>query len=78
MMAFQFQALLSLPDRIAQIEAATGRDCGYARLGRLTPLATEKARAGAERDAQAAPQVWGDEMVISNGDFSVVRPSVPK
>ena len=59
MMAFQFRALLSLPDRIAEIEAATGRDCGYARTGRLTPLPTEKTRAGAERDLAAAPETWG-------------------
>ncbi|MFK7944292.1 MAG: NAD(P)/FAD-dependent oxidoreductase [Paracoccaceae bacterium] len=60
MMAFQFHALLSLETRIAEIESATGRDCGYARTGRLTPLATEKARAGAERDVAAQPDTWGN------------------
>lgn len=60
MMAFQFHALLSLSARIAEIEAATGQDCGYARTGRLTPLGTEKLRAGAERDAAAAPDTWGE------------------
>lgn len=60
MMEFQFCALLSLSDRIAEIEAATRRSCGYARTGRLTPLPTEKARAGAERDVMAAPETWGD------------------
>lgn len=65
MMEFQFRALLSLADRVAEIETATGLDCGYARLGRLTPLPTEKARAGAERDAEAAPGVWGDAAAFS-------------
>ena len=67
MMAFQFQALLSLSDRIAEIEAATGLECGYARTGRLTPLPTEKARAGAERDLVAAPEVWG-----ANASFEIL------
>lgn len=60
MMEFQFRALLSLEARIAGIEAATRRSCGYARTGRVTPLPTEKARAGAERDVDAAPATWGD------------------
>lgn len=59
MMVFQFRALLALSDRIAEIEAATGHACGYARTGRLTPLGSEKARAAAERDAAAAPETWG-------------------
>ncbi|MEM9140328.1 MAG: FAD-binding oxidoreductase [Pseudomonadota bacterium] len=60
MMAFQFQALLDLPGRIAEIEAATGLSAGYARTGRWTPLGTEKARARAEADVDAAPTTWGD------------------
>ena len=59
MMAFQFHALLALETRIAEIEAATGLHCGYARTGRLTPLATAKMREAAERDVAAAPQTWG-------------------
>lgn len=59
-MQFQFRALLSLEERIARIEAATGISTGYARTGRLTPLATARARAGAERDVAAAPDTWGD------------------
>lgn len=35
---FQFDALLSLEDEIAKIEAATGIACGYRRSGRLIPL----------------------------------------
>ena len=60
MMRFQFEALLDLPEHIARLEEETGLRTGYHRSGRLTPLPTEKARAGAERDAEAAPDVWGD------------------
>ncbi|OHV84446.1 FAD-binding oxidoreductase [Rhizobium sp. LCM 4573] len=35
---FQFDALFSLEDEIAKIEAATGIACGYRRSGRLIPL----------------------------------------
>jgi len=60
MMAFQFQALLDLPARIAEIEALSGRRTGYARVGRLTALASPKDRAKAEAEEEAAPEVWGD------------------
>lgn len=38
---FQFQALLTLPDHITKLEAATGVSCGYKRLGRILPLTTQ-------------------------------------
>ncbi|MEM7059362.1 MAG: FAD-dependent oxidoreductase [Pseudomonadota bacterium] len=60
MMAFQFQALLDLPGRVAEIEAATDLSCGYGRTGRWTPLVSAKALAKAEADVEAAPKVWGD------------------
>lgn len=65
MMAFQFQALLDLPNRVAAIEAATGLPTGYGRIGRWTPLTSEKALAKAEADVAAAPDVWGDQATMS-------------
>ena len=59
MMAFQFNALLALEAHAEALEAAAGLAVGYARSGRLTPLVSEKARAGAERDVAAAPETWG-------------------
>lgn len=56
--AFQLAALRSLPTRIAEIEAAGGRPTGYARTGRLIPLADSAARARAEADAAAAAARW--------------------
>lgn len=55
---FQLSALASLPDRIAALEAASGRSIGYARTGRLIPLSDAAARARAEADAAAALQRW--------------------
>ncbi len=59
MMSFQFEALLSLSDHLSRLEEASGVSVGYARSGRMTPLVSVKARAGAERDAGAAPGNWG-------------------
>lgn len=36
---FQLDALISLEDKVAEIEAETGLSCGYRRCGRLLPLA---------------------------------------
>lgn len=56
--AFQLEALLSLPAEIAALEAETGVAAGYARTGRLSPLASPGARARAEAQAAAAPLRW--------------------
>lgn len=58
MMAFQFNALLSLPDRIAELSARGAPDTGYRRTGRIVPLASQKALARAAADVAAAPGVW--------------------
>lgn len=53
---FQLDALISLEDKVAEIEAETGLSCGYHRCGRLLPLAKphHAALAGQRRaDAQA-------------------------
>ncbi len=60
--AFQRDALLALPGWIDALRADTGRDVGYARTGRLTPLATQGARTTADAAAAAAPEVWPAEM----------------
>ncbi len=51
---FQFEALVSLEDRISELQAETGIDCGYRRSGRLLPLvAAHHATLSAEREAEA-------------------------
>lgn len=53
---FQFDALLSLEDEIAELEAETGMVCGYRRSGRLIPLPKphlRKIALGHSADAEA-------------------------
>ncbi|MEM7213380.1 MAG: FAD-dependent oxidoreductase [Pseudomonadota bacterium] len=59
LMAFQFDALVQLEAHIAELESFTDVQVGYARSGRLTPLATEKALAAAQRDVAAVDDTWG-------------------
>ena len=63
---FQFEALVSLEARIAEIEAETGLATGYRRCGRLLPLAKpHHAELAADRAIKAATQ-WR----APSGDFS--------
>ena len=55
---FQFDALLSLEDEVAQIEAETGLSCGYRRTGRLIPLPKSHLRAIAFRHSEDAATHW--------------------
>ncbi|OAP43252.1 D-amino-acid oxidase [Sinorhizobium glycinis] len=52
---FQFEALVSLENEIARLEAETGRSAGYRRSGRIMPLGRQHLREialGHERDAE--------------------------
>ncbi len=55
----QLDALDALPGEIAMLEDETGRATGYARRGRLAPLATEADRIRALTETAAAPNAWG-------------------
>jgi glycine oxidase len=55
---FQFDALLSLPDQLAPLEAETGLSAGYARTGRIIPLPKPHLRPIAERHQQDAETAW--------------------
>ena len=59
MMAFQFAALNRLGDHVQRLGEQSGIDTGYARIGRWTPIASERALNRAEADVEAAPLVWG-------------------
>lgn len=56
--AFQLDALLAAEDHWRGIEALTGLATGYARLGRLQPLADERALALAAARAEGARALW--------------------
>ncbi|MEM1345888.1 MAG: FAD-binding oxidoreductase [Pseudomonadota bacterium] len=56
---FQAQSLLALPAEIAALEVETGLATGYAPVGRLTPVASEKARQAVTAQSAAAAAHWG-------------------
>ncbi len=55
---FQFDALLSLEDEVAALEADTGLSAGYRRSGRVIPLPKPHLRTIAERHQQEALVNW--------------------
>ncbi|WP_377296436.1 NAD(P)/FAD-dependent oxidoreductase [Rhizobium sp. SGZ-381] len=55
---FQFDALLSLEDEVARLEAETGLPCGYRRCGRLIPLPKPHLRSLAEGHSRQAEAHW--------------------
>ncbi len=56
--AFQLDSLLMAAGWWAGVEAASGLPTGYARLGRLQPLADDKAVTAAQRRGVEARQLW--------------------
>lgn len=57
--AFQLESLLMAGDFWADVRALSGIDPGYARLGRLQPLADDAAVTQAHRRAEGAVRFWG-------------------
>jgi glycine oxidase len=58
--AFQLESLLMAEDFWARIDAAGGGASGYARKGRLQPVADDAALAMARGRATSASALWGD------------------
>ena len=58
---FQFEALVSLEQRIGELQDETGVDCGYRRCGRLLPLAVERQAELAGVRAAEADRRWAGE-----------------
>lgn len=56
--AFQLDALLGAEDFWSQIEAQSGQTSGYARCGRLQPIADEHALSLANERADNAQELW--------------------
>lgn len=56
--AFQFESLMMAADFWAEVERLSGLGSGYARLGRLQPLADAAALAQAERRVAEAAHLW--------------------
>lgn len=76
--AFQFESLMMAGPFWAEVEALTGADVGYARSGRLQPLADERAVALARARAGTAAELWEGQalwQVIPAGDAAWMPPS---
>ena len=58
--AFQLESLLMAGDFWRKVSDAGGKNPGYARTGRLQPVADEAARALAQRRTQTARDLWQD------------------
>ena len=56
--AFQFESLIMAEGFWREVETVSGIDPGYARLGRLQPIADEKAAALARTRAENAKSLW--------------------
>ena len=75
--ALQLDALRAAPAFWAEVEAAAGQGAGFARCGRLQPLADEAAIARARARAGEAARHWGDAgrwEVRRAADFGAAAP----
>ncbi|MDX8350004.1 FAD-dependent oxidoreductase [Cognatiyoonia sp. IB215446] len=76
--AFQFESLIMAADFWAGVEELTGADVGYARSGRLQPLADDRAVALARARAKNAATLWEGKAawdVVPAGDATWMPPS---
>ncbi|MGB3246834.1 MAG: FAD-dependent oxidoreductase [Sulfitobacter sp.] len=65
--AFQLESLLMAPGFWAHVEASGGQSAGYARTGRLQPVADDHSLTLAHQRAKTAAQLWQDK-----ADWSVI------
>ncbi len=80
--AFQLESLLMAEGFWAHVEATGGIPAGYARTGRLQPIADEAALALAQQRSTTAQQLWGDTATWSviptpDGDWQPHSPQGP-
>jgi glycine/D-amino acid oxidase-like deaminating enzyme len=78
--AFQFESLMMADGFWADISALTGQDVGYARSGRLQPLADDAAMALARQREVTAAELWEGQAiweVIPADDLGAWAPPSP-
>ncbi|GKY86936.1 NAD(P)/FAD-dependent oxidoreductase [Sinisalibacter aestuarii] len=77
--AFQFASLAMAEEFWAEVAATGGVDPGYARTGRLQPIADDRALDLARARAQTAAELWQGrfvwEIVEATGDWAPVSPT---
>jgi glycine/D-amino acid oxidase-like deaminating enzyme len=77
---FQFESLIAADDFWAAVAAAGGEDAGYARVGRLQPLADAEAVARAEERSAGAALHWAGRAqwrVARCDEFGAFAPQSP-
>ncbi|MEC9342790.1 MAG: FAD-dependent oxidoreductase, partial [Pseudomonadota bacterium] len=67
---FQFDALASLPEAVARLEADTGLVCGSRRCGRLVPIGHEKTLDVVARRIRGAVTHWQGRFAMTRLDRS--------
>ncbi len=65
---FQFQSLLYAEEFWREVDAVSGLSCGYARTGRLQPIANENALSLAKARGETAKSLWQGK-----ADWSIVN-----
>jgi len=70
---FQFEALIDLETLSAQLDAESGLDCGYARVGRVLPLSLPEHEIEAKQKCDAAAIQWARP----NRDYKMQVVSAP-
>lgn len=66
---FQFDALCALETEAARLESETGLPVHYRRVGRLTPLSSDRQRGQAEARIETANPVWQNRFTFSLPDI---------
>lgn len=77
---FQFESLRMAEAFWGAVRAAGGKDAGYARLGRIQPLADEAQIARAEERAAGAAELWqgfAAWRIVPAADFGPFAPASP-
>jgi glycine oxidase len=70
---FQLDGLLSLPERVAKLEAETGLTCGYARIGRLMPIGHPEKHRQSAQWVEGAKTHWPDGCAWTVEDLNPAR-----
>ena len=78
--AFQFESLIMAESFWAEVEEISGLPSGYGRLGRLQPIADERALSLAKSRAETAVSLWQGKAawhVVDNEEFGDWAPRSP-
>lgn len=75
---FQFESLMMMPDFWAEVEEASGLSAGYARSGRLQPIADDRALELARNRCHSAKELWQGQATWEIAEHSTLGAWAPK